>query len=457
MKKILIVDINQRMIELLSLNLTTFLGAKILIARTGVNATKMMESEKLDLIVTRESIGREKTLEKVLANVEEQERGTPIICLISSRKLKKQKEVKSDIPIKYFEHGKEFENIVKAALKFAGTDDDAIYKCDIMDYYPIPIEHFYSLEKSFCDVFIKIGRETNAKFLKRILEGENLEFEAVERYLSKGVEELWIQSINRLSFVASLTEQIIKKFKAGEQDEVQNMAARQLSQELISQNIKEIGVTKEIIEVSKRSLKTLGQSVSKVKGLKSMFKKLFSNKFSYSYRLTELTTYIGMQLLEQISWAKKPQKETFIFVAFFKDISLQNNLLAKIDTEDSLESHGLNADDEELVLNHALMASELTVKFPRAPMGADQILRQHHGAINGIGFPDFASGNLSPLSLVYIISEACARYILKIDRSNFQAAELLKYLKRHYNSPRYRDYIQILEKKFTKDRPKKAQ
>jgi hypothetical protein len=448
-KEVLLIDINQRIVEILCLNLKTHLGYEVHVENMGVKACEWLESNTPDIIITREIIGRETTLERLLENFKDNNRSFPIIAMLSKKRMANIKEDK-DRDILYFEHGKDIKKLILTCADKIGKDQETINHDELEDYYPIPLYHFFSLQRSVCDVYIKIGKNENASFIKRIHKGDNLDSEDVDKYLSKGVEDLYIATMHRKIFVSSITRQILDTFNSKLADEIQTMKARQLSQETIAKNIQEIGVTPEIVEISRQSIKTLHASMKKTPKLKQMLKKLFSDKWSYSYQLTELTTFVGQRMMEDIDWAKKAQVDTLNFIAFFKDISLAQDSLTKIATEFDLAEADLNADDEELVMNHAQLSSELVVKYPKAPMGAEQIIRQHHGAVNGLGFPEFVSPQLSPLSLVFMLAEATARYILKVDRSHFDPKEMMKAMRRKFDSPRFKDYLDIMEKKFTK-------
>ena len=98
-----------------------------------------------------------------------------------------------------------------------------------------------------------------------------------------------------------------------------------------------------------------------------------------------------------------------------------------------------------LVEKHAQMAAEFVQKFPHAPMGADQIIRQHHGTLNGIGFSEHYGNNVSPMAVVFIVAEEFTRIILNNEHGPFDRAAFIRELKEEFPTSRFQKVISTLE------------
>jgi hypothetical protein len=80
--------------------------------RTWVlRACEWLESNTPDIIITREIIGRETTLERLLENFKDNNRSFPIIAMLSKKRMANIKEDK-DRDILYFEHGKDIKKLI---------------------------------------------------------------------------------------------------------------------------------------------------------------------------------------------------------------------------------------------------------------------------------------------------------------------------------------------------------
>ena len=93
---------------------------------------------------------------------------------------------------------------------------------------------------------------------------------------------------------------------------------------------------------------------------------------------------------------------------------------------------------------HAQLAAELVQKYPHAPMGADQIIRQHHGIAHGIGFSETYGGNLSPMSIVFILSEGLADHIIRAG-ADLQYPAVIERMREKYPTQRFQKIIDVME------------
>src|SRR5690606_6673317 len=107
------------------------------------------------------------------------------------------------------------------------------------------------------------------------------------------------------------------------------------------------------------------------------------------------------------------QEDKLSFIAYFHDIALNTDEEAMIHSNQELKNSPLNRPSKLLVEKHAQVAAELVAKYPHAPMGADQLIRQHHGTLNGIGFSEHFGSNISPMAIVFIVAEEFTRIVLK--------------------------------------------
>ena len=117
--------------------------------------------------------------------------------------------------------------------------------------------------------------------------------------------------------------------------------------------------------------------------------------------------------------------------------------------EDLLFSDDLSVKEKELVLNHARMAAELVITYRRSPMGADLLIKQHHGMTNGIGFAIDFKDDISPLSKIVIISEAFVEEYMKgkDNDPNYQIdlKKIIPTLIEKFKKSTYKKIIETLE------------
>jgi hypothetical protein len=130
---------------------------------------------------------------------------------------------------------------------------------------------------------------------------------------------------------------------------------------------------------------------------------------------------------------------------------LENDKQAQIKSKDELRRAEFDTREKNLVEKHAQLAAELVHKYPHAPMGADQIIRQHHGVLNGAGFSDHFGANLSPMAIVFIIAEEFTRIIIQSEAAllnghqSLNSRVMIQELKTTFPTARFQKIIDLLE------------
>ena len=107
-------------------------------------------------------------------------------------------------------------------------------------------------------------------------------------------------------------------------------------------------------------------------------------------------------------------KAKLSYVAYFHNISLKNEDFMKIKTMEELKAADLQKSEDEMILNHAHLSASIVEKFPMVPEGVGTIIKEHHGAKNGVGFPESLSICITPLSMMFLVVEDFVDEFLKV-------------------------------------------
>ena len=143
------------------------------------------------------------------------------------------------------------------------------------------------------------------------------------------------------------------------------------------------------------------------------------------------------------------QTDKINFVLFFHDIYLAPIFLKypQLKFEKNLLSSPLlNEKEKDIVNNHARLAAELVVSYKRCPMGADILIKHHHGMKKGSGFATKYAEDLSPLTKVLLVAEAFVEYYIEItDKKQRPEMKLIiPKLIEEFETPSYIKIVQTL-------------
>jgi len=436
LKLTLLVENNPKIESFYKLNLFTWLGLETSCVKSGALALEHLtsHSDSVNLIIVRCRIGKEEAAQVIIDFLKLKSLEIPVI-VIGPGEVPDVTCVANSLDLKLL--------IKKAAVALNITAKDMSNKV-VADYFPIPIGYFNSIKRSVCSVYIQ---DTQMPQLYNLKIDKLKDFDAnlISGLIQEGVNCLYVDKMDRLDFVNNVTSELISDLKAEEISEDELITAVDKSVELLSKKLLTIGITEETIALSKKNIAIITANARKSTKLSKLLDRLLSNKTSYLYKHTQILTYVGIHIVHNIDWGNADQEEKISFIAFFHDIVLENDLQCQISSMNELKKSKLSEAEKTLVEKHAQLAAEYVAKFPHAPMGSDQIIRQHHGQLHGLGFSDHYGANISPMAMVFIVAEEFTKIILKQESGKMNREEMLRELREEFTTSRFLKIVDKLE------------
>lgn len=444
--KILLVEPNESVGDLIYQNLMREFGAKVVNLKSALDAVELLSKEEyFDVIVVRnnslETVDQpvEQIAALILNAIYDKSLKTPLIVIGEFEHTFKKYAMVSD--------RLRIEELNRLVLKAVNLKKEDFIHMKLPDYVPFPIKYFYLMTVSPCDVYIKLVKKSGDDFVKRLHFGENFTKEDLRKYEDLGLVEFFILKEERELFMNGLLTQSLKNLRAPHTiDEAVVMTGDSFV--ISSDLIKSLGISTTCVAMVEQTVSQIRTQIIKADKLGGLLKKLMDDQLSYSYRRSYLICLMSYTLLPKMEWGSQEQQaslmEKISMVAFFHDIYLEDEKLLKIMDSESMKKAQLNPRERDAVLNHANKAALLAQTYPRLPQGVDLIIKQHHGISNGVGFPDVLTSSISPMAIFFIVVEDFVTCILDHqDLDNF--VNILKYLKQKYQLPSYRKIVAEIE------------
>ncbi len=444
--KVLVVESNPKAISLLSSALRAEFNADVHTEKHGVPGTAYIsENPLLDLVVVR-NINASPT-----NNAEETAK--VILNFIYDNELKCKVLVLGEFEAAGFEFAhipdrfkvSEFTTIVRKTLGISLEDLKEIRQGD---YIPIEIQNFYVMNKAPCDTYIKLARATGDQYVKRIHSGDEFDKEGIKKYESQGVTELYVPKDQKNLFLEAQLKQYLVSITDNSKPEPVLVELRSDAYDINQTLIKNTGITEQMILMSQASVKAMVASVAHNKKLGSLLKNILNNKGSFAYKHSYLISVFASACMHKMEWSEDKQLEANIermtFAAFFHDILLIEEVHIKIRNKVDLYQAKLEGKEKELVLEHANKMASLVHEMKFAPRGAEQIIREHHGARNGIGYSEVYSSNLGAMSIMFIVIEDFVSSLLDFKENKLSIKEIIEVMGERYPLPSYKKVIKAL-------------
>lgn len=431
----LLVEDNPKIHSVYTLNLSTWLGAQVTVKKSCQEALELLQSPQgkdFGLVIARfkkaKNDAQEAFISFLQANPE-----YPVIEIGPETVYKN--------PVAYIPNSLELKLLIKSAAKALNITAKDMSEKVVPDYFPIPTAYFMVVKRSVCPVYTK---ENDYKEL--IKADIDFSINLIADLAKNGVKHLYVDKMDRLSFVNYVTSELLSLLSEDEVSSDEHITASDKSMELLTKKLQTIGVNEETIKLAQKNIETMRQNVRISPKLSNLFEKLVSNKASYRYKHTQILTFIGLHIIKNIEWGNQEQEDKISFIAFFHDIALNTDEEAMISSNLELKKSNLSMESKALVEKHAQIAAEFIAKYPHAPMGADQLIRQHHGTLNGIGFSEHFGNNISPMAIVFIIAEEFTKIVLNQETLPFDRTAMIKQLREVFPTNRFQKIIDLLQK-----------
>jgi len=441
MGQIVLIEDNPSLNELLSINLTTYVGVEVIPRKNAEDAIGLLNIlPNVDLIICSHKIGEEETAKVLVNYINEKKLDTGLIILGGSAKSHSEHAV-------IIENASEWEKVINTSAKILGISQEILAKKVLPDYIPIPVSYFARLDTSCCDVFIRIKKgPDDFQFVKRIHAGDTFSKTMVKRYVEQGLTHFYIPKELQKNFTNFLSDQLVKILENNYEDIDEQIEVVADSYNVATKEILKLGFTSATVQLTDSIVDNMVEIFDKSSEMSTLLHKIINSKSSYLYQHCHMTSVVASECIKNLGIETKADHEKLAFAAFFKDISfVDNEELAKITTYEELEKAEISEEDWDLVFNHALESSVLIRKHPEAPLGVDDIVKHHHGSMNGKGFSTANVTKLTSLQQIFLISAEFVKELMAYRERGGKPTPIIEELYQKYPTPDMVSVIKALE------------
>ena len=405
MSKTLVVCDNEFLSILYIMNLEVYLNTSVELVTTTEAAISIHKKNKnFDLIISLNTINKKNAIK----DIEEYRSGyavkTPLINVGA--------EADADIDIKTFSISSRYniQSILKKSAVILGVTAKQMAEMQMSPFYAISMSPMEGLTKAPCNIYVE--KDGSHKLLTRAADPleENLNSAKIA-----GADKIFVKSSDRLVVVNNVSLKLIEKITQALNNS--EGASNEKKLEILNDGYEFAMVNlftseeikQEMVSIASASAKVMGDVVKDNAQLKGLLATMLSNRSGYIFTHSMITSYVANHIIKNVTWGGDGQTDKINFVLFFHDIYLAPIFMKhpQLKFEKTLlESPLLSEKEKEIVMNHARLAAELAVAYKRCPMGADILIKHHHGMKKGSGFANKYPEDLSPLSKVLLIAEA---------------------------------------------------
>ncbi len=410
MSQIVIIENNETLRSLIEMIMMKCLGLNVVSQNNADEAMAFLETDfNNELIICRDNIGGEKSTLLIIEFLKNNKLNVPLIVL---------GEVVSDYPnlfcLNLFDDSS-WKEIVYKAGAILNIEINLKQNLQTQSFTPVGINYFLNIGDSciHSDIYIRVKKGDEYHFIKRFHAGEQLIQKDIEKYKSSGLKFFYISKDQFKDFVDQSTIDLALKLGDKKKSGKDRNKLNSDSYNLTAERIQCLGIDEISVQLVEASVLSMKESLGEKNALNAFLESLQSNKNSYGFAHSYLSCLILHQIAHNFYWFTFRVKEKITLITYFHDISLPEELVG-YNSADEVMSSQLVQSDRDLINNHAMLAANIVGAFEFVPEEVSSIIREHHGATNGIGFPSNLNISISPISQMFIVVEDFVDQFLKI-------------------------------------------
>jgi len=441
MSQVLIVSDNDILNQLYVTNMEVYLSASVTIVSSTNEGIKLLSQKSFKIVVTMNMINGQDSAQEMYQHMITF-KDMPKLIIIGSP----QKEFENVIVVP---NSYSLKVLIRSCAEILGITAKSMMNKEMSKYYPIENQFLFKLKEIPCSLYLKLRDGEFSVIGKR---GDKVK-ETISHFEKEGINTLYVNALDRLYVINLISESILEYLENTDGlDSSEKSELVKTSQNFVGAIFNHSPETNtEMMNIANACTKLMSEIVNDSPNLTKLLSVLNSQKDGYLYGHSILAAFISNHIARRVTWGGNSHIEKINFVLFFHDIILaplyQKYPELKYE-EDLIYGGKLSDKEKEIVLNHARLSAEVIINFKRSPIGADLLIKQHHGNINGIGFAVEYKDDISPISKIILISESfIEEYFKAFEEDPNKSVEIKKIiasLHLKFKRPTYRKIIDTL-------------
>lgn len=436
-KYLLLVDSDQRVIDIQVAALKYFYGGEVHTAQSCNDAVQILNTlGKPELIFADFEMLREQP--ELYAFLEKHDLRMPILAYSDAPD--------SDVHHKHFP-------IVSSVLEKPVSVKSFTYLVKgittiptvIPTHVPVKIGIVLGLGSKDFDYYIRLS---GTNYVKVIHKGESFTREDADKFSAKGVKDIYIS--------ASESHNFLKKWE----EQLHNPKDSSLTSMLVVENLeqyeglaKSLGWNREVILSAQKTVSEAIKYLSKNSKIAELLNQRLSNPTSKYSRHVGLLSFLTCTFSANIEWIGESGQNKLAMASLLHDLAVEDHYYEDIQSWNARAANPKDRTPEVLKYRlHTLEASKLAMTHESLPPDVEQILLLHHERMDGSGFPRaLTASRINHLASMFIM---CEELIDFIDDGEMVATSLRDFLTwgdSHYNAGHFRKVFEIIKAKVIAD------
>lgn len=299
------------------------------------------------------------------------------------------------------------------------------------------------------DVYMKLS---DAKYVKVVNTGDAFIPADAERFISKGLQHLYITKEDSETFIETFINNIsfVSESESKSSSEFSVMSLEAL--ETVERIAKVVGWKPEVIEAAKHAVDLAVKAVSKEANLLKLLKEKMKDPHSDFSTHVSILSLLSCGFCHSLGWVNESTQMKLGLASLMHDLTVDESIYADIHSWNINAAEGTDKSPEAVKYrNHPSDAASLILSMKNVPSDVDQIVLQHHETKEGNGFPrKLISSRITPMACIFIITEDLITYIQGATNMDEKIVQFLKLRESRYNSGNFKKVFETFRESVEK-------
>src|SRR5690606_31683091 len=210
MSQTILIETNEDLKKIFSINLTTFVGTDVIHRNSAEDTLELLRIlPQVSLIITKCRVGNEETALKIYQHIKNEGLNTALLILGECPALADEILCLSE-PVSW-------EILIKQAASQLGVSLQNVNDKVKADYLPVGVYYFYDIQKTPCDIYIRIKKGHNDyQYVKRIHSKDTFDQADIKKYEEQGLKEFYVPRDYMQYFTTYVTNQLFEKLESSD-------------------------------------------------------------------------------------------------------------------------------------------------------------------------------------------------------------------------------------------------
>mgnify|MGYP000025229070 CR=1 FL=1 len=311
--------------------------------------------------------------------------------------------------------------VVKSSLK------DKFSEPTLNNFYPIKLKQLIRKSTIDFDCYVKISEE---KFVKISKKTEPFSQADYEEFFSRGVDALFLTAKDMEVFLDSYSKEVMLLSEAREIPIGTSYSELMKTFETVHEVVLRLGFSKEAVKLAKASAHLAVSIVMRRIEFADVTKNLEKFKNDYLNYHSVLLAYVGCLMAELVDLKSDMVQFKISLAAILHDIGLDDPRLAiaELQLPSTDEMKQWDEKSIEKFRSHPLEAAKQVRHLSGFPLGIDTLVLHHHERPDGTGFPEkLKAHELGQLDAIFIL----AHHLTNVLFITAEVGAIAKFLKDH--------------------------